>query len=167
MLVLIFFFCRKIQWTVLVCKKRPSNGNSLSLEMKTYKHKLQLHRSFGRNVLLKYQWVAHGVNSSYHKQFLVKCREINFIESLVTLLLVVRPSRRPFPNEYIYLTRIIHLLCNLCLFIYLINNKSADQFTCVHRYPRLTTAYWKPNYYLCRNFRRKIDKTVKMYINSY
>jgi len=164
--LIFFFFCRKTQWTALVCQKRPRNGNSLSLEMKTYEHKLQLHRSFGKNVLLKYQWVANGVNSSYHKQFLVKYREINFIESLVTLVLGVCPSRRPFPNEYIYLTRIIHLLCNLCLFIYLINNKSADQFTCVHRYPRLTTAYRKPNYDLCGNF-RKIDKTVKMYINSY
>lgn len=52
---LFFFFCRKTQWTALVCKKRPSNGNSLSLEMKTHKHKLQLLRSFGKNALLKYQ----------------------------------------------------------------------------------------------------------------
>lgn len=72
---LFFFFCRKTQWIVLVCKKRPSNGNSLSLEMKTHKYKLQLHRSFGKNALLKYQWVANGVNSSCHKQFLVKYRK--------------------------------------------------------------------------------------------
>lgn len=52
---LLFFCCRKTQWTALVCKKRPSNGNSLSLEMKTHNHKLQLHRSFGKNALLKYQ----------------------------------------------------------------------------------------------------------------
>ena len=51
----LFFFCRKTKWTALVCKKRPSNGNSLSLEMKTYNHKLQLHRSFGKNALRKYQ----------------------------------------------------------------------------------------------------------------
>lgn len=71
----LFFFCRKTQWTALVCKKRPSNGNSLSLEMKTYKHKLQLLRNFGKNALLKYQWVANGVSSFCHTQFLIKYRK--------------------------------------------------------------------------------------------
>lgn len=71
----LFFFCRKTQWTALVCKKRPSNGNSLSLEMKTYKHKLQLLRRFGKNALLKYQWVANGVSSFCHTQFLIKYRK--------------------------------------------------------------------------------------------
>ena len=38
-----------------------------------------------------------------------------------------------------------------------------------HRGPGLTTTYWKPNILIrsCVGIYRKIDKTVKMYINSY